>query len=93
MPERALIYVTGSDSSLRDAGHTLIELGLSNDVDLLDQASLFVNEKGKRKVGASGRGMVVVVDKDRVSEALGIIKRLHGPDKLAGYALPIIDTI
>jgi hypothetical protein len=87
--ERVFIYASGPDSPLRAVGWSLLAEGIAVDIDLCDQAPLFLGDGGKRKVGASGRSIVIVGSR---THAQLILERLRGV-ATAAYALPILASL
>jgi hypothetical protein len=88
--ELVLVYATGGDSALREACFELLEQGAAIDVDLLDATTLFIAPNGKRRVGASGRGVSIVAPRAKLSV---VFARLRAIENVQAYALPVLERL
>ena len=91
MGELALIDGVGSDSRLRDVCWTLLEEQLATHADLLEQGSIYL-DGSKRKVGASGRAVAVLVRRDQVAQVMKRMVEIYGDGELRVLALPVLAT-
>lgn len=88
------IYVTGGDSLLRRLCWDLLEQGQAIDADLLDQAPALIHERGKKKIGADGRAVVIVVPSVELPAVTARLEQAKQEDaRLRAYVMPVLASV
>jgi len=88
--EHVLVYASGGDTPLRELGWRLLTEGAAIDVDLWEQAPLYINDAGKPKTGASGRGIMILAVRPRLPYIMDL---LRGMADTRAFAVPVLDTV
>jgi hypothetical protein len=88
-----MIYATGGDGSLRRMCWSLLEAGLVSKADLVERTRIYLKNGEKRKVGSTGRGVVVFCERRNLDEVMTRMQQSYNGDDLAAYALPVLASI
>ncbi len=85
MNEYVLIRATGD--SVRDAGNVMLERGLALSVEVVETYHVHI-KNGKAKTGFNSNAVIMLVDRERLDEAMGALKA--AAPAVCAYALPVL---
>jgi len=90
MAKKVMIYATGSDTALREMCWSLLQAGLASQADLLDRASIHLEDGDMPKIRWSGKVVTIICKRKQLEQVLAHMKRVYIDDDLAAYAVPVL---
>lgn len=91
--QRVMIYATGSDMQLREMCWALLGSGWVFHADLLDRASIYLENGDTPKVSSSGRAVMVVCNHEHLEKVMQLMRTAYMDDDLSAFAVPVLASI